>query len=101
MAILVVLCAAKIGGGRRLVAQSVGLGNDRMTRSIDDAVMAQHAEYRPPEGKSALIDKAQTPSYVSKAARSCSMLAIPLQSPEKYRISPMDGRIGGLPQARN
>jgi len=24
-----------------------------------------------------------------------------LQSPEKYRISPMDGRIGGLPQARN
>src|SRR5438094_6818376 len=24
------------------------------------------------------------------------MFAIPLQSPEKYRISPMDGRIGGL-----
>ena len=24
------------------------------------------------------------------------MFAIPLQSPEKYRISPMDGRIGGF-----
>jgi hypothetical protein len=29
------------------------------------------------------------------------MLAIPLQMPEKYRISLNDGRIGGLPQARN
>jgi len=28
----VVLCAAKIGGGRRLVAQSVRLGNGRMAR---------------------------------------------------------------------
>jgi hypothetical protein len=50
--------------------------------------------------KNALIDKALTPSYVSIAARSCSMLAIPLQSPEKCRISRMDGRDGGLPEAR-
>jgi hypothetical protein len=35
----VVLCAAKIGGGRRLVAQSVRLGNDRMAIVIDDAVI--------------------------------------------------------------
>jgi len=40
MAILVVLCAAKIGAGRRLVAQSVHLGNDRMDRPTDDAVIA-------------------------------------------------------------
>jgi hypothetical protein len=51
--------------------------------------------------KTALIDKAWTPSYVSIVLRSFSKLAIPLQTPEKYRISPTDGRIGGLPQARN
>jgi hypothetical protein len=39
MAILVVLCAAKNGAGRRLVAQSVGLGNDRMGRPLNVAVI--------------------------------------------------------------
>jgi hypothetical protein len=54
----------------------------------------------PPAAKNALIDKALTPSYVSNAARSCSMSAIPLQLPEKYRISRKDGRIRGVPKAR-
>jgi hypothetical protein len=99
MAFLVMWCAAK-WAGRRLVAQSVRLGNGRMAGFIDDAVIAiRNIERR--RAKTALIDKAQTPSYVSNAVRSCSMLAIPLQIPEKCRISPMHGRIGGLPQARN
>ena len=101
MAILVVLCAAKIGGGRRLVAQSVRLGNDRMGRLLDDAVIANAAEFERRRPKTALIDKAWTPSYVSNAARSCSMLAIPLQIAREVPHFPMDGRIGGLPQARN
>jgi hypothetical protein len=101
MAILVVLCAAKIGAGRRLVAQSVGLGNDRMGRPINVAVTAYCRGFEPKRPKTALIDKAWTPSYVSNTVRSCSMLAIPLQMPEKCRISLKDGRTGGLPQARN
>ena len=101
MAILVVLCAAKIGGGRRLVAQSVRLGNDRMGWPINVAVIANCRGFERRRPKTALIDKAWTPSYVSKVARPCSMLAIPLQLPEKCRISINDGRIGGLPQARN
>jgi len=68
---------------------------------INVAVIAKCSGFGRRGLKTALIDKAWTPSYVSSARRSCSMLAIPLQIPEKYRISPMDGRIGGLPQARN
>jgi hypothetical protein len=41
MVILVVLCAAEIGGGRRLVAQSVRLGNDRIGRPLNVAVIAK------------------------------------------------------------
>jgi hypothetical protein len=87
MAILVVLCAAKIGGGRRLVAQSVRLGNDRMDRRLNVGVIAKSLGFERQRAKTTLIDKAWTPSYVSKAARPCSMLAIPLQIPEKCRIS--------------
>jgi hypothetical protein len=88
MAILVGLCAAKTGARRRLVAQSVRLGNDRMDWRINVAVIAKSRGFERRRAKTALIDKAWTPSYVSIAAWPCSMLAIPLQMPEKCRISP-------------
>jgi hypothetical protein len=72
-----------------------------MGRLINVAVIANCRGFERRRLKTALIDKAWTPSYVSHAARPCSMLAIPLQMPEKCRISLNDGRIGGLPQARN
>jgi len=76
-----------------------------MARAINEPVNAplhplSGPVIEPSAPKNALIDKALTPSYVSNAARSCSMSAIPLQLPEKCRIPRKDGRICGVPKAR-
>jgi hypothetical protein len=101
MTILVVVVRRKCADGGRLFAQSVRLGNGRMAAAIDEAVIAECRAIERVWRQSALIDKALTPSYVSNAARLCSMFVIPLQLPEKCRISPADGRRCGPPEVED
>jgi hypothetical protein len=82
------LCAAKSAEGGDLSRNRFGLATTEWTAIFNVAVIAKWLGFERRRDKTTLIDKAWTPSYVLMAARSCSMLAIPLQMPEKCRISP-------------
>jgi hypothetical protein len=88
----------KSANGGDLSRNRSGLATTEWAAAVDDTVMARRPDFTGPSAKSALIDKALTPSYVSLAARSCSLVAIPLQLPEKCRISRLTAVVAAPPR---